>query len=197
MVSFYDIFMFPLEKYGIKKSREILIPKAKGTVLEIGSGTGVNLKHYQFDQIERMIVSDKVLGKHLLKRVPNFIEKQSLDVEELPFEDNMFDFIIHTLVFCSVDDVTKGIQELKRVLKPEGTILFIEHVLPEKAGLRRLFNWINPAWRKFASGCNLNRDYLKSLEVNGFAIRYQRKFLRTVFICGEAQINILDNEVKV
>ena len=120
MISLYDVFMIPLEKSGIKKARNTLIPKASGTVLEIGSGTGVNFKHYNFDNIQKLIMSDKKISKKLKKIVPNNIELLELDVQNLTFAENTFDYIIHSLVFCSVKDVSKGLKELKRVLKPNG-----------------------------------------------------------------------------
>lgn len=188
MISLYDMFMMPLEKSGIKKARKELIPTSKGAVLEIGSGTGVNIKHYNFDQIERLTMTDIKLSRKIKKVSHEQIELLELNVEGLPFEENTFDYVIHTLVFCSVKDVSKGIQELRRVLKPGGRVLFIEHILPEKGGLKRMFSFINPAWRVFASGCNLTRDYETALTNNGFEIIRSSKFLRTVFVYGEAHI---------
>jgi ubiquinone/menaquinone biosynthesis C-methylase UbiE len=188
MISLYDVFMMPLERSGIVKARKTLIPKANGTVLEIGSGTGVNFKHYNFDNIHKLIMSDKKISKKLKEIAPNHIELLELDVQDLPFVENSFDYIIHSLVFCSVNDVSKGLKEIKRVLKPNGTIIFIEHILPEKRGLKGLFSFINPAWKVFASGCNLTRDYESSLIANGFDITHSTKFMNTAFVYGEAKI---------
>ncbi|AIO19530.1 Ubiquinone/menaquinone biosynthesis C-methyltransferase UbiE [Candidatus Izimaplasma bacterium HR1] len=188
MISLYDLFMIPLEKSGIIKARKELIPKAKGTILEIGSGTGVNIKYYNFDAVDKLTMTDKKLSKKIRQIASTGIELIEVNVEELPFLDNSFDYIIHTLVFCSVSDVNKGIQELKRVLKPTGTIMFIEHILPEKKGYKGLFNFVNPAWRRIASGCNLNRDYESSLLANGFKVINSSKFMNTAFVYGEAII---------
>lgn len=188
MISLYDVFMKPLESSGIKKARKKLIPTSKGVVLEIGSGTGVNIKHYNFNIIEQLTMTDIKLSRKLKKVAHKQIKLLELNVEELPFMANTFDYVIHTLVFCSVKDVSKGMQELKRVLKPGGRVLFIEHILPEKKGLKRIFSFINPVWRVFASGCNLTRDYETNLTNNGFEIIHSSKFLRTVFIYGEAQV---------
>lgn len=187
MLSFYDLFMMPLEKRGITKARKELIPKATGEVLEIGAGTGVNIKHYNFDAISNLTLTDKKLSKRIKGIVPKDITLLDINVEELPFKDHTFDYIIHTLVFCSVSDVSKGVKELKRVLKPNGRILFIEHILPEKKGMKRLFSFLNPAWRVIASGCNLTRDYERSLLDNDFEIIESSKFMNTVFVYGEAQ----------
>ena len=84
--------------------------------------------------------------------------------------------------------VEQGVCELKRVLKPNGRLLFIEHILPEKKRMKRLFKMINPFWKRIASGCHLTRDYEQSLLDNGFTITHSAKFMNTVFVYGEATI---------
>jgi ubiquinone/menaquinone biosynthesis C-methylase UbiE len=190
MFSFYNLFMKPLEKRGIKQARKRLMSQAKGSVLEIGSGTGANLKFYNFDFISDLTITDKKLSKHIknLKLIQTkFVET---DVSHLPFSNDSFDTIIHTLVFCSVDEVSKGLLELKRVLKPNGKLIFIEHVLPETPFLKRTFKFFNPVWKKIASGCNLTRSYTDSLEEQGFMIVESTKFMKTVFVSGIAIKNL-------
>jgi len=187
MISFYDLFMIPLERRGIRKARIELIPHAKGSVLEIGSGTGVNLKHYNLDVVTSLTISDKKLSKKIKKLTPKTVTLAELSVTELPYGDNSFDYIVHTLVFCSVDDVDKGLSEIKRVLKPNGRLLFIEHIHPEGRKLKKLFTFLNPAWRVFASGCSLIKNYERSLQSNGFDIIKSNKFMNTVFVYGEAK----------
>ena len=187
MMSLYDVFMIPLERNGIKKARQELIPNAKGEVLEIGSGTGVNLKHYNFDEVTTLTVTDRKLSNKIKKIVPETVELNEIDVTALPYEDNAFDYVVHTLVFCSVDNVSKGLSEIKRVLKPDRRLLFIEHIHPEGGRMKKLFSFVNPAWKKIASGCNLTRDYESSLLLNGFDITYSGKFMNTVFVYGEAR----------
>ena len=189
MLSFYDIFMYPLESMGIKKARKELIPRASKKVLEIGSGTGVNLRYYKFEEIDELTLSDYVIGKHLKglhKDDKDKFHLVELDVQTLPFEDNSFDYVVHSLVFCTVPDVDKGISEIKRVLKGNGELIFIEHVLPEKKLLKKLFTFATPAWKKIGSGCHLNRDYISSLEKNNFNILFNKKFMNTAFIYGVA-----------
>ncbi|QMS85584.1 class I SAM-dependent methyltransferase [Candidatus Xianfuyuplasma coldseepsis] len=186
MVSFYDLFMVPLEKRGIRKTRQKLLQEACGTVLEIGAGTGVNVKYYQPTCIDELIITDQKVGKHLKQKHQPHISFKEARAEHLPFDDNTFDTVVHTLVFCCVNDVDQGLQEVKRVLKPDGKLLFIEHVLPHKQGLRRLFRSINPLWRLFSSGCSLTKDFKKSLNENGFDIQEQGQFMNTVFIYGTA-----------
>ena len=191
MISFYDVFMYPLEKRGIKKAREILIPTTNGVVLEIGSGTGVNIEYYNFDNIEELTLSDQILTRRIKEKSNSKFVLKELNVEELPFEDNLFDYVVHTLVFCSVTDIEKGLSEIARVLKPGGKLLFIEHVLPKKKRMKKLFNFVNPIWRKVASGCNLNRDYETSLKNSEFKLIYSKRFMNTAFIYGEAELKTL------
>lgn len=186
MISFYDLFMKPLEKRGIRQARKKLMPFAMGSVLEIGSGTGANINYYNHELISDLTVTDKKLSKQIKKRDPSNIKFVEADVAHLPFEDHQFDTIVHTLVFCSVVDVSQGLKELERVLKPNGKIIFIEHVLPEHKFLKRTFKIINPLWKTISSGCNLTRSYQDSLKLHGFEIHELTKFMSTVFISGVA-----------
>lgn len=187
MFSVYNLFMKPLEKRGIKQARQRLMKKAKGSVLEIGSGTGANLKFYNFDWITDLTITDKKLSKRFKNLKLNNTVLVEANVSELPFSDHSFDTIIHTLVFCSVDDVSKGLIELKRVLKPKGKLIFIEHVLPENPFLRRTFKFVNPLWKRISSGCNLTRSYIDALKQEGFEIIEASKFMKTVFVSGIAK----------
>lgn len=194
MVSFYDIFMFPLESMGIKKARKELMPRAGKKILEIGSGTGVNLKYYKFDEIDELIMSDYKISEVLKKLHNNNGNKFNLvelDVQDLPFKDNTFDYVVHSLVFCTVLDVDKGINEIKRVLKDDGELIFIEHVLPERNPLKKLFDFATPTWKKIGAGCHLNRDYISSLEKNNFNILFHKKFMKTAFVYGVANYKAL------
>lgn len=181
-MTLYDIFMIPLERIGIRKARKSLIPLARGTVLEVGSGTGANHSFYNFENIESITLSDKKLTKAIQKKTN--VTLIETDVTKLPFEDETFDYVIATLVFCSVPDVAQGMKEIERVLKPGGRFIYIEHVLPKNRGLKRMFNCIAPAWKWFASGCHLNRDFAKSLSNTGMIVENQRWFGNTIFVHG-------------
>jgi len=181
--------MYPLEKKGIKTARQELIPRANKKILEIGSGTGINLNYYNFDKIDKLILSDYTISKRLRNlhnSSKNNFDLVKLDVQNLPFEDNSFDYVVHTLVFCSVTDVEKGLSEIRRVLKDKGELIFIEHILPERNPLKKLFDFVTPAWKKIGRGCHLNRDYITSLERNNFNILFNKKFMNTAFIYGVA-----------
>lgn len=186
MASFYDFFMKPLESMGIRQARKILMSKAQGSVLEIGAGTGANIPFYDMTKVTQLVVTDQERSKHL-KWVHEHIQFVQADATNLPFEDDHFDMVVHTLVFCSVSDVNKGLQEVKRVLKPNGTLIFIEHVLPHKKGMKRLFKGFNPIWRTFSQGCSLTKDFEQGLLENNFKTIKQGTFLNTVFYYGIAQ----------
>lgn len=186
MLSIYDAFMFPLESLGIKKARKTLIPEVSGNVLEIGSGTGSNIPYYNMDQIDELVISDFQVKKSLIKKAKGKGSVVELDVQNLPYPDHTFDYVVHTLVFCSVENVDKGLQELRRVLKKDGTLLFIEHVLPKGKNLKKIVNRVNPTWTKISSGCNLNRSFIDALTRNDYKVIWVNNFMKTVFIYGAA-----------
>lgn len=181
----YDTFMKPLEKRGIKEARKELIPYAIGDVLEIGSGTGVNLEFYDCDKINSLTLTDRTLSKHLLKKEVKCQTMDEIDVMNLPYQDKSFDTVVHTLVFCSVKDPLKGITELYRVLKDNGSIIFIEHVLPCNY-LKSVFKTVNPLWKLVSGGCNINRNYLDLIKPY-FNVLQSSEFMNTVFISGVAK----------
>ena len=167
-MKFYNIFMLPLEQIALKRIRKEIIPRAHGNVLEIGYGTGVNFKYYQATEIEHIYALDKKI--HLLnaRRMKYSVELFEGSAEELPFEDESFDTVVETLVFCSVDDVKAAIAEIWRVLKPGGVFIFIDHVKPEKERLVSIFQSFNGVWHDMAGGCNLLNESHKEIEKSRF-----------------------------
>ncbi len=185
MVSFYDVFMAPLERLGIRKRRQYILEKAYGETLEVGSGTGANLPYYNNDNISSVCVTDVKLSKHLKNKMDKDACIKEASATKLPYSDNHFDTIVHTLVFCSVDHKHIGMQELKRVLKDDGQILFIEHVLPKNPILRALFKLINPVWMLLSRDCTLTHDFIKTATENGFEVAEKNRFFLTSFIAGK------------
>lgn len=185
MKSLYDIFMRPLEKRGISERRKELLQSIEGRVLEIGSGTGVNLQYYDLDNID-LTLSDVEWNKHLKQKMKDNVKFVKTNVESLPFQEQEFDCVVHTLVFCSVHDVSKGLLEISRVLKDDGKLIFIEHVIPKKNPLRRIFKILTPFWKHIASNCHLDRDYIKTLETHGFTVEKMGDFGRSIFVYGIA-----------
>lgn len=144
-----------------------------GTVLEIGPGTGPNLAYYPPDihwiGVEPNLHMHPYLhasaAKHGLA-----VELREGTAEQLPAATADIDVVVSTLVLCSVDDVTRTLAEIRRVLKPSGRFMFVEHVAaPEGTRLRRFQNWIQPLWTKLGDGCHPNRETWRAIEQAGFA----------------------------
>ena len=187
----YDLFLLPLEKIRLEKIRKQLLWQVKGNVLEIGSGTGVNLKHYDFSKINEIDLIDIEITQKLTHyKFPKHISfaYRKGDVESLPYKDHTFDYVVFTLVFCSVRHPLTGLLEIKRVLKPGGRIIFIEHVLPENKHLKSLFQILTPAWKKLAANCHLNRETQIIIEKAGFHIEKSQRFFKGTFIYGVGSI---------
>jgi SAM-dependent methyltransferase len=191
----FDAFMAPLERWKLHHIRSRLIPRASGAVLEIGAGTGVNLRYYRPENITSLTLSDRDDRRATLRsrvsllpeRVGRVTSVQRLDAEVLPFPDDTFDTVVATLLFCSVDCPPCGFDEILRVLKPKGVYLFLEHVQPVRSGTARLFDTINPLWNTLSRGCNLNRDTLLDMESAGFILNpVHRDGGAGVFVWGVA-----------
>ncbi|MCH4890832.1 class I SAM-dependent methyltransferase [Acidaminobacter sp. JC074] len=183
-MNFYNAFMSVFEKGELGQVRKNLMKLASGHVLEIGVGTGVNLSYYDYDAIDKLTLTDLKLSPLVETRLSENVEFVEADVQDLPFKDMTFDTVVISLVFCSVRDVNRGLSEIKRVLKSEGKIIFIEHVRPELSPLDTLSDAVTPLWRKMASNCHLNRDFLESLNENGFDYSVKSRFNKTAFVAG-------------
>lgn len=160
----------------IAKEREKVVPHATGVVLEIGIGPGLNLPFYDPARVDRVIGVDPgadftKLGttRFAMSRVP--LEIIHAPAEALPIADASIDTAVVTYTLCSVDDPRRVIAELKRVLKPDGRVLFLEHGLAHDANVARWQNRLNPVWKRLAVGCNLNRPVASALEAAGFTLR--------------------------
>ena len=158
--------------------RRRLLTGAWGAVLEIGGGTGANLQHYR--DVDRVIVAEpdpfmrKRLGPKLGDaRVP--VEVSTAGAEALPFPDGSFDTVVSTLVLCTVPDQESALDEVRRILRPGGRLLFIEHV--RAAGsIGRWQDRLDPLWRRLLGGCHPNRDTVTAIEEAGFEIETFESF---------------------
>lgn len=129
---FYDFYEYPIERFLFKKLRTEVISFAKKKTLEVGVGTGKNLPYYKLEidltaidfSYGMLGIAQHKYGKTKLKKL-TFME---MDVQNLSFKDNTFDTIISTFVFCTVPDPISGLKELRRVLKPSGKAIFLEHM---------------------------------------------------------------------
>tara|TARA_Y100000310_G_scaffold309809_1_gene354317 strand:+ start:802 stop:1398 length:597 start_codon:yes stop_codon:yes gene_type:complete len=150
---FYDFLESPLEKWVFSKWRNGLLGDLEGSILEIGVGTGKNLKYYnEKAKVVGIDISDGMIGK-AKKKFPGR-DLRVMDAERLDFEDNSFDYVVCTFVLCSVPDPVKVVKEMDRVCK--GKILMLEHVL-SKNKLIALFEHIHNPFTRVLFGFNVNR----------------------------------------
>ncbi len=160
----------------ILRQRNKVVPFAEGRVLEIGFGSGLNLPYYDADRVEFIWGLEPSEG--MRKKARNRIAKSNLEVkwldlpgEEIPLDNNSVDTILLTYTLCTIPDWQAALLQMKRVLKPGGTLLFCEHGEAPDESVKRWQQRINPYWKKVAGGCNLNRPIPFCLEQTGFKIQ--------------------------
>src|SRR4051794_12557040 len=157
----YDRFMAAAERNDLGARRDALLANARGRVLELGAGTGVNLAHYGPAVTELVLLepadpmADRLERRLADAPVPALVVRAG--AEELPFEDGFFDTVVATLVLCTVRDPERVLAEVQRVLAPGGRLLFLEHVRADDARLARWQRRLNPLQRRLACGCHLDR----------------------------------------
>jgi ubiquinone/menaquinone biosynthesis C-methylase UbiE len=169
----YDRMSAKMEKAGLATRRQLLLQGAKGRVLEIGGGTGANLPYYG-EAVEFLTVTEpegpmlKRLEKRAREEAPGVTVLRA-PAEDLPFEDDSFDTAVSTLVLCGVADQPRALRELRRVLKPSGRLLFIEHVRSDDPDVARLQDRMNGV-NRFMVGCDCNRSTLDTIKAAGFDV---------------------------
>jgi ubiquinone/menaquinone biosynthesis C-methylase UbiE len=170
----YDGIMARTEKGGLAAHRQALLADARGDVLEIGGGTGANLGFYG-NGVSTVTITEpeepmvRRLGKKLQEANPE-AKLLRAPAEDLPFGDDSFDVAVSTLVLCTVDDQPRALGELRRVLRPGGKLLFIEHVRSEDSKLARWQDRMRPINVRIAHGCQCNRNTLESIRNAGFEV---------------------------
>lgn len=170
----YDWFLTATEARGLAARRRRLLATASGRVLEIGGGTGLNLRHYRPDQVAALVVLEPDAGMRarLAARaaglaLPLDVRPQAVDDADLPAAG--FDTIVATLTLCCVPDPARAAASIARWLAPGGRLLFLEHVAA--LGVRgRLQHAATPVWSRLAGGCHLDRDTLATLRHAGLTV---------------------------
>jgi SAM-dependent methyltransferase len=172
----YDRGFKGSEEAGLREMRRELLAQARGRVLELGAGTGLNLEHYPETIASLTLVEpDPRMTKQLrerLERSGQGIEVSVVEApgESLPFADDSFDTVAVTLVLCTVPDQAATLAEIKRVLAPGGQLLFLEHVRSHSPDLAKWQDRLESPWRFLADGCRCNRDTVAAMGAAGFEL---------------------------
>lgn len=159
----------------IKKQRQKVVPQARGQVLEIGFGSGLNLPYYDIPHVSKIWALEPAEGMRRLARkrlIPIRAEVEFIDLpgEAIPLADQSIDTVVCTFTLCTIPDTAAALAGMRRVLKPGGRLLFCEHGRAPDAGVRRWQDRLNGPWSRIAGGCQLNRDIPTMIREAGFRI---------------------------
>jgi ubiquinone/menaquinone biosynthesis C-methylase UbiE len=170
----YDRGFKATEEAGLREMRHDLLAQARGRVLELGAGTGLNLEHYP-EGIEglTLVEPDPHMTKQLREKLARSGRAAEVSVveapgERLPFANDSFDTVVVTLVLCTVPDPKAALTEIKRVLAPDGQFLFLEHVRSRSPELAKWQDRLERPWRFLGDGCHCNRDTVSAISAAGF-----------------------------
>jgi SAM-dependent methyltransferase len=160
---------------SIERQREKIVPLAQGDILEIGIGTGLNLAHYDPQKVEKIIGLDPSedtwrAGKVVPEDLPFDFEFLPVSAEKLPFNNGSFDTVVVTFSLCTIPDPLAALREMRRVLRPDGRLLFGEHGLAPEPGVEKWQHRLDPLWSQFSGGCHLDRDIPGLIREAGFHI---------------------------
>ena len=160
---------------AILEERRRWVPRARGNVLELGVGSGLNFAFYDRERATHVTGIDP--SEALLERARKRADDASVPVslvhasaEAMPFSDRSFDSAIVTYSLCSVSEPARALAEVRRVLRPNGELFFVEHGLAPDPGTRRWQHRITPIWRRIGGGCHLDRDHVDILRCAGFSL---------------------------
>jgi ubiquinone/menaquinone biosynthesis C-methylase UbiE len=199
MLNYYykNIFPFLMNKNIGKKEilelRREVLAYAKDEILEIGIGTGINLELYPCS-VNNITAIDNYVREIPKSKIK--VDFYNMSVENMTFRENTFDTVVSTFCLCSIDNLEKSLQEVKRVLKPNGRLIFLEHGQAQEYNLQLLQNVSNPIFNILACGCNVNRNYINILKNNGFKVQCntQRADIFPKLIVGHIYIGVAVNE---
>ena len=179
-MNFYERWVLPrlldlaMRNKEARRYRERVIPEATGRVLEIGIGSGLNLPFYGAG-VEHLFAVEpspqlrRMAGRRTKgARFP--IEFLDRSAEEIPLERHSVDTVVTTWTLCTIPDAVRALEEMKRVLKPAGVLLFVEHGLAPDPGVRAWQHRLNPLWKRIGGGCNLNRKIDELIARSGFRL---------------------------
>lgn len=167
------------------RQREKVVPRARGRVLEVGIGSGLNLPFYDSTKVSKVWGLDPApemtrMAERAVRSVSFEVEFIGLPGNEIPLEDNSIDTVLVTYTLCTIPDTIPALRQMSRVLRPGGELIFCEHGAAPDANVRRWQDRLNPIWKRLGGGCNLNRPIPALIEAGGFRI----KSLDTMYIPG-------------
>jgi ubiquinone/menaquinone biosynthesis C-methylase UbiE len=174
MAVLYDPFLWVSEIAGMRRRRRTLVADAHGLVVEIGAGTGLNIAHYS-DAVDELVLTEPEPGmrRKLARRLERHGRTARISeapAQRLPFPDASVDTVVATLVLCTVEDPESALREIARILRPDGQLLFIEHVRASSRFLAACQDKLLRPWRGFAGGCVCNRPTVELMRACGFTV---------------------------
>lgn len=185
LIKLYQKHIFPhllnqvMQVPSLMDARRELLLGVRGSVLEIGFGTGVNLPFYQHvDEVYALEPSEHVfaLAKARIDAAPFQIIPVFTGAEKLPFPDQSIEHVVSTWTLCSITELDAALAEIYRVLSPTGTFHLIEHVLHDQPAVARLQHLLTPVQTRVADGCHLNRNIEAKLQAQGFVFKEKSYF---------------------
>ncbi|MBP9153256.1 MAG: class I SAM-dependent methyltransferase [Flavobacteriales bacterium] len=186
---FYDPFMESMEQKVLGRYRKQLLEPLHGNILEVGSGTGINFKLYPKGC--HVIASEP--SEHMLRYATERLKMEPVQATielvlagvgsealEKRVPEGGFDAIVCTLVLCTIPDPQLAVSSFKNWLKPDGKLIILEHVHAKTNPRKLVHNVLNPAWKRFGEGCNLNRNTAKMLRDSGFEAEWEHDFVKVM-----------------
>lgn len=177
-MGFYSERILPVLLNGVMKQPDMLrlrnriVPQASGRVLEIGIGSGLNLPLYAADATSIQGVEPSAALRDMARKAADEtdipLDLVDCGAEDMPFDTASFDTVISTWTMCTIPQLDTALTEIRRVLKPGGQFLFVEHGRAPDPGIERWQNRINPVWKRIGGGCHLNRRIARHVEDSGF-----------------------------
>ncbi|MGE3843084.1 MAG: class I SAM-dependent methyltransferase [Vicinamibacterales bacterium] len=166
----YDVLTWPMERLAMDRYRKRLLARVRGPrVLEVGVGTGRNLPLYDPSlEVDAIDFSPRMLARARLVRPQAAIRLALMDAEALMWPAATFDTVVSTCVFCSVPNPLRGLAEIRRVLRPDGRALFLEHVRPGGPWVGMLFDWLDPLVAR--AGPHINRRTVENIRLAGLSV---------------------------
>jgi len=177
-MAFYSKYILPrlidlaMKNPATTECRSRIIPRATGRVLDVGIGSGLNLRFYgpRVTRLWGIDPSSELLemARPKLKSVPFPVELLTHSAEEIPLPQGSIDTIVLTWTLCSIPNPIQALREMRRVLRADGRVVFAEHGLSPDSGVQAWQHRLNPIWRRIAGGCNMNRKVDDLLSAGGF-----------------------------